>query len=67
MPAQERPDSDLAGDVCAASAAYLLNVLPDLVTLPATELFNRLAAHFEAALAAYRDGMNGWIPEPSRN
>jgi hypothetical protein len=59
--------SDLREDVCAASAAYLFNVLPELVKLPAPEQFKRLAAHFEAALLAYRDGMSGWIPEPSPN
>ncbi|QJW94195.1 hypothetical protein [Frigoriglobus tundricola] len=62
-----RPNSALADDVCAASAAYLFNLLPDLVKLPAPEQFQRLAAHFEAALLAYHDGINGWLPEPSQN
>ncbi len=61
-------DSHLAEDVCAASAAYLFNLLPELVKLPATEQFERLAAHFEAAITAYVDGLAGWIiPEPSKN
>jgi hypothetical protein len=57
----------LIEDVCAASAAYLFNVLPEIAKLPAKEQFERLAVHFEAALLAYKDGMRGWneIPEPS--
>lgn len=58
---------DLIEDVCAASAAYLFYLLPDLVKLPAPEAYKRLAAHFEAALLAYRDGLAGWVPEPSVN
>jgi hypothetical protein len=61
----QRPD--LIEDVCAASAAYLFNVLPEIAMLSAHEQFQRLAAHFEAALMAYRDGLAGWISEPSVN
>ena len=57
-----------AASVAAASAAYLFNVLPSLTGLPATELFERLKSHFEAAVAAYQNGLAGWAwPEPSRN
>jgi hypothetical protein len=60
-------DAQLADDVAAASAAYLFNVLPSIVALPPPEAFERLKGHFEAALAAYADGTDGWIPEPSDN
>jgi hypothetical protein len=61
-------DPNLAEDVCAASAAYVVDVLPELMKLPPAEQFARLAAYFEAALMAYRDGLAGWIaPEPSKN
>ena len=64
-----RHSAELLEDVAAASAAYLYNMLPRLVELPAKEVYRQLAAHFEAALCAYRDSLNNWtIPaEPSRN
>ena len=60
-------DPDLADDVAAASAAYLFNVLPEILKLPASERYARLAVHFEACLCAYKDGLAGWVPEPSKN
>ncbi|AWM40134.1 hypothetical protein GobsT_14350 [Gemmata obscuriglobus] len=61
-------NESLTEDVCAASAAYCLNcVLPRLNALTPSEQFERLKACFEAALAAYRDGVRGWVYEPSDN
>jgi len=58
---------DLMEDVISASAVYLFNVLPEIVKLPAGEQFKRLSVHFEAALMAYKDGLAGWVSEPSNN
>lgn len=41
-------------DVAACSAAYLVNLLPELATAPMPEAFGRLHRHFLAALKAYR-------------
>jgi hypothetical protein len=60
-------NQELIEDVCAASAAYLVNVMPALAGLETCELFKRLVTHFEAALRAYRDGLRSNIPEPSEN
>jgi hypothetical protein len=61
----------LIEDLAAASAAYLFNLLPGIVNLPASERFTRLAAHIEGAVVAYADAKQGWyegrIPEPSVN
>lgn len=54
----------LAGDVAAASAAYLFNVLPEILKLPASEQYERLRLHIEAAFLAYRDAQDGWVPPP---
>lgn len=56
----------LLADVSAASAAFLFNLLPALLELPAAERYERLVTHFEACLVAYRDGLNGWL-DPSEN
>ena len=62
------PPGDHAGDVAAASAAYLFNLLPAIAALPASEAFWRLETHFLAAIAAYRDARAGWAcPDPSAN
>ena len=62
-----QPES--AADVAAASAAFLTNVLPDLLTLPPAERFARLAAHFETSILAYCNvvGDRTFPPEPSFN
>ena len=60
-------DPDLIDDVAQASAAYLVNTLPDILKLPATQRYERLVSHFEAAIAAYRHGHAARIPEPSNN
>lgn len=52
MPFQPRPGK-LKDDVCSASAAYLCTVLPELMTLPKSELFDALRLHLRANLAAY--------------
>lgn len=39
-------------DVSAASAAYLVNLLPELMTLPKAELFDALYQHFMTAFLA---------------
>jgi hypothetical protein len=55
----------LTETVAAASAAYVYTLLPDLAALPPRAAFERLKAHFEAALIAYTDGLDGWgEPEP---
>ena len=59
---------ELISDISAASSAYVVNLLPWICKLGAAEQFNKLAAHFEAALLAYKDGLKGWSEiEPSRN
>lgn len=60
--------SELIDDICAASAAYMLNMLPQYRALNESELFERLKAHFEAAITAFIHGAAGWnVPEPSTN
>jgi hypothetical protein len=55
-------------DVCAATASYAVNMLPEWLKLPASGLFQRLEALVEGAILAHRDAMNNWgMPEPSRN
>jgi len=61
------PDPDLLSDVCAASAAYLCNMWQQLAELPPTERFKRLQTFCEATIAAYRDGLSGWVARPSLN
>lgn len=61
------PPERLVEEVCAASAAYLFNLLPQLVQLPAAEQFKRLASHFESALLAFHDSLPPRVPEPSPN
>lgn len=61
------PPERLVEEVCAASAAHLFNLMPELARLPATEQFKRLAAHFEVALLAFHDNLVPWVPEPSPN
>lgn len=53
-------------DVCEMSAAVLYNRLPDLLTLPASDLHAALVTHFEACLAAFRECQQ-WQREPSEN
>lgn len=64
----ENPD-ELADDVAAASAAYALNVLNDIIALPASEVYQRLYDLFRVAILAYTEGGAGWqgILEPSSN
>ncbi|MFO0847862.1 MAG: hypothetical protein U0871_04765 [Gemmataceae bacterium] len=62
------PDPRLMEDVSAASAAYAVNLLPEIVRLAPSEAFERLRLMFEAALVAYTDRAAGWgLPEPSDN
>ena len=65
-PRSARP---LAKDVAAASAAYLFNILPEIMKLPAPEAYARLQAHIHTAILVYADGLNNWgfPPEPSDN
>jgi hypothetical protein len=51
----------LAADVASASAALLHNLLPQIVTLPASEQYERLRLHIEAAFIAYREARVGWL------
>ena len=56
-----------AQDVAAASAAYLIDILPELLQLSPPEQFRRLADHFETSILAYCDAVRGFAPELSRN
>lgn len=58
--------NNLIEDVTAASAAYLVNVLPEIAKLPASEQYKRLEAHFLACLMAYRECLKDWLI-PSEN
>lgn len=58
--------TSLIQDVCEIGAAFLFNLLPDLMTLPASERHQALVRHFEACIAAYRDCQQ-WQTEPSKN
>ena len=64
-----RIDNPLAEDVAAASAACLFNTLPEIMKLPAPEVYARLQDHIHTAILAYREGLNHWgfPPEPSNN
>jgi hypothetical protein len=59
----------LTEKVCAAKAAYLWNILPELIKLPCVEGYERLRAHLEGMLAACHEAMVNWglPPEPSEN
>lgn len=60
--------SDRLQGVAAASAAYLVNMLPEYAALNGSELFERFKDHFAAALTALIDGASGWgVPVPSDN
>lgn len=58
--------TNLISDVAEMSAAFLFNLLPDLMTLPAGERHQALVRHFEACLAAYREFQQHRL-EPSEN
>ncbi|MBP3954362.1 hypothetical protein J8F10_03500 [Gemmata sp. G18] len=60
-------DSRLAEDVMYASAFCLCDGWPELVDLTPAERLDSIVAYFEAAFMAYRDGLAGWVPEPSAN
>jgi hypothetical protein len=65
-----RYDPERIKDTSAASAAYLFNLLPELMRATDDERYERLACHFEANIAAFIHGCRGWeaaIPEPSSN
>ena len=69
MPFRPRPNAALH-DCAAASAAYLVNLLPALAALDKREAYARLHLHFQAALAAYRHETRQprrRVPKPSRN
>lgn len=61
--------SPLIEDVAAASAAYLFNMLPEIVKLAAPEAYAQLQTHIHSALIAYAESLNNWgfPPEPSVN
>ena len=50
----------LAEDVAAASAAYLWDVLPEIMATAPEEAVRRLALHVETAIRAYLDGREKW-------
>jgi hypothetical protein len=50
----------LAEDVAAASAAYLWDVLPEILKSAPEEAVRRLALHFETAIRAYLEGLENW-------
>ncbi|HEV3440675.1 MAG TPA: hypothetical protein VG122_25190 [Gemmata sp.] len=58
-----------AEDVSAASAAYALGLVEEIVKLPSPEALERLYELFYTALLAYAECQNGWGlgPEPSVN
>ena len=60
-------DSRLAEDVVFASAFCLCDGWPELQGLTREQRLDRIIAYFEAAFMAYRDGLGGWVPEPSAN
>ena len=50
----------LVTDIGAASAAYLWDVLPEIVSAGRDEAFHRLAVHFETAIRAYFEALENW-------
>lgn len=60
---------NLKDDVASASSAYLVNALPELLTLPKSELFDALRRHFLATLTAYERERRrkSRLPTPSVN
>ena len=60
--------SERAEDVAAASAAYLLNILPGIVASDPSEGFRRLSIHIQTVILAYVGENVGFcVPEPSEN
>lgn len=55
----------LTADVAGASAAYLLGVLPEILSAPPAVAFGRLADHFETAIRAYCEGLENWGASPT--
>ncbi|QJW98493.1 hypothetical protein [Frigoriglobus tundricola] len=61
MTRDDHPELDpLAGDVAAASAVYLWDVLPEILNSTSEEAVRRLALHFETAIRAYLEGRENW-------
>ena len=60
--------NDHINDVAASSAAYLYNLLPELMKLSDQERFARLELHFRANIQAFLDcALPLRLPEPSAN
>lgn len=60
-------NAGLAEEVSAASASVLIPSLPFIISLPATEAFERLKDHIHTALLAFYEAERGWgISEPTR-
>lgn len=53
-------DKQLTEDVAAASAAYLCDVWPSIIALPAHDAFEYLRQHILTAFIAFFDGQEGW-------
>jgi hypothetical protein len=61
-------DEHRAEDVSAASAAYIWDVLPEIMSSESGEGFQRLAIYVHTAIKAYfGDEEYFVVPEPSRN
>jgi len=61
-------NEQLANDIAGASAACLLDCLPEILGLPAHERFRRLEDHLLTTIIAYLASTRNWnIAEPSRN
>lgn len=61
MTRDDDPGIDLlAADVAAASAAYLWDVLPEILKTAPEEAVRRLALHFETAIRACFEGRENW-------
>ena len=54
-------------DVAAASAAYLIDILPELLKLSPPDRFRRLADCFETNILAFCDAVRGFDPGPPRD
>jgi hypothetical protein len=53
-------DRQRVEDCCAASAAELFNLLPDLMALSEKERYQRLVLYLATTVLAVRDALRGW-------
>ena len=63
------PGDGLPADVAASTSAMIVNLMPEIVKLPASEMHARLTRYVETAIHACREFVHTGFPppEPSEN